>query len=88
MDLPKDIIFTIGLKLDLPDILSLCRTCKKINDGICNNRYFWIARLRQDYNIDYLSVKPINPKNTINFIKIMAISLNFYNLKERRWEVI
>ena len=66
---PKDVIFYLALKLDLSDILSLCRTCKKFNISICENRYFWIARLRSDYDINYMTIKPIDPKIYYRFVK-------------------
>ena len=72
--LSKDIICYIGLKLDLPDVLSLGMTCKKFNVSICENRYFWMTRLRSDYDINYLTIKPIDPKKYYRFV------INYDNL--------
>ena len=63
--LNKDEIFTIALMLDFPDVLSLCRTNKRINQFVCQNKNFWISKLKQDYNVIYLAISPNklgNPK--------------------------
>lgn len=50
--LPGDVVFSIALMMDLPEILSLCKTSKRFNRIICENRNFWLRRLQRDYNID------------------------------------
>ena len=63
--LNKDEIFVIALMLDFTDILSLCRANKRINQFVCQNKHFWIRKLKQDYNVIYLCVSPNklgNPK--------------------------
>ena len=56
--LSRDEMFSIALMLDLPDILSFCRISKKFNNNVCNNKFFWIRRLKQDYEIIYLEINP------------------------------
>lgn len=43
--LPQDILFTIALQLDYPDLLLLCKSFPKINEKICIKDYIWIAKL-------------------------------------------
>ena len=72
-NLPKDVIFYLALTLDLPEILSLCSTSKKFNISVCENRAFWIRRLKLDYGINYMSIKPVDPKTYYKFYKDYGI---------------
>ena len=68
--LSKDEIFSLALYLDLPEILSLCRTAKKFNRYVCQNKHFWIRRLKQDFGFSYLDISPDktgNPKEYYEF---------------------
>jgi len=46
---PKDIARLVGSELDYEDVLSLCRTNKRLNDIVCNNQDFYRALRRRDY---------------------------------------
>ncbi len=50
-DLPRDVIFKIGLSMDLPELVAYCQTSSKHNDITCNNNSFWDNKLRQDYGL-------------------------------------
>ena len=52
----KDVIVKIALMLDLPELLSLCRSSTKFNKVVCQNKNFWISKLYQDYKIRYLDI--------------------------------
>ena len=68
--LSKDEIFNLALYLDLPEVLSLCRTAKKFNRYVCENKQFWIRRLKQDFKFSYLDISPDktgNPKEYYEF---------------------
>lgn len=45
----RDVLFSIALEMDLPNIISMCRTSSKINDYICNSRNFWIRKIKKEY---------------------------------------
>ena len=45
----RDVLFSIALELDLPDIVNLCRTSMKVNEYVCRNRNFWINKIKKDY---------------------------------------
>ena len=47
--LPKDLIMTIALEYNLPDILSTCLTSKRMRDIICDNETFWMNKVKRDY---------------------------------------
>jgi len=49
--LPKDILISIALNLDLPQIIQFCKTDKYHNNVICESRNFWNRKLLQDFGI-------------------------------------
>lgn len=53
-NLPKDILVTIALEYNLPDIINFCQTSKKINNKVCNNNDFWINKIYKDFNINFI----------------------------------
>lgn len=48
----KDILIKLALDLDLPDLLSLCRTSERFNTIVCNSDKFWKQKLWKDYKIN------------------------------------
>lgn len=59
VDFPKDVIVYLALTLDLPEILSLCRTNSKFNNIVCENQSFWRNKLKKDYHVT--DIPPIGP---------------------------
>ena len=45
----KDVLFTIAMKLDLPDLLRWCTSSSRINRDVCNNENVWRSKLLLDY---------------------------------------
>ena len=45
----RDLLFLIALEMDLPEIIKLCETSSKINEYVCNNRNFWINKIKKTY---------------------------------------
>lgn len=50
-NLNPDMLVEIGLLLEIDEIVTYCLLSKKFNTFVCNNRFFWLMRLRQDYDI-------------------------------------
>ena len=48
----KDVLFTIAMKLELPDLLRWCTSSSRINRDVCNNENVWRSKLLLDYS-DY-----------------------------------
>ena len=68
--LSKDEMVRLALYLDLPEILTFCRLAKKFNKNVCQNKNFWISRLKQDFGFSYLEISPYktgNPKKYYEF---------------------
>ncbi len=38
--------------MDIPEILSYCKSSKRFNETVCKNDSFWYYKLKLDYNID------------------------------------
>lgn len=59
-DLPKDVLFSLALEMDLPDLLRFCSSHPKINRKVCNNNNIWWGKLRKEYPLLDISgvVKP------------------------------
>ena len=47
--LPKDLIIYMVLEfnMDMNDIVSLCSSSKKLNKTLCENKSFWISKLKK-----------------------------------------
>ena len=37
----KDILFKLALELDLPDLISLCKSSKRFDNQVCKNENVW-----------------------------------------------
>jgi hypothetical protein len=65
--LNKDVIFLIGMKLELCDLRDFCRCCKYLYNLFNSNRYFWILKLKRDYLFEFNGNNG-NPKHYYQFI--------------------
>jgi hypothetical protein len=59
-DLPKDVLFSLALEMDLPDLLRFCSSHPKINRKVCSNNNIWRTKLLKEYPLLDISgvVKP------------------------------
>jgi len=55
--LPKDMIIYLAMEMELPEILSFCKTSKKTNERVCKDNNFWRNKIKKDRPnlLDYLS---------------------------------
>lgn len=51
-NLPRDVLFSIALTMDFPEVLSLCKTNSRINNVLCRNENFWLYKLKNNYNVN------------------------------------
>lgn len=62
------------MELDLPSILNFCQSEKNINRSVCKNKFFWINKMKKDYNFILKNLKDSNdPKQ---YYKILYNSRN------------
>src|SRR5581483_2018560 len=62
--LDQNVLFQIGIELDLPDLLGLCQSNKEINRKLCKQDDIWNYRLKKDFN-DYLDFTDIDSQYPI-----------------------
>lgn len=48
-DLSRDELISIGMILDLPELVSFCKASKKINNILCKNNSFWRNKILKDH---------------------------------------
>ena len=72
--LDKNLIVQIALELNLPSILSLCRTNKRFNSVVCESDNFWYRKLFKEYNF-----KPDNYKNARKYYQIISKGADRWN---------
>ena len=77
LDLPIDVMASLALELNLPDILSLCETSTKFNYAVCLKESFWLNKLSRDYpdyqklNVDMSNHILNMPVNNLFLVKIL-----------------
>ena len=49
----KDVLFTIAMSLDLPDLLRWCESNSKIHRDVCKNDHVWRSKLLKDFPNEY-----------------------------------
>ena len=47
--LPSDILFSLAIHLDLPDLLQFCSSSNRINNILCKREPIWRYKLQQDF---------------------------------------
>ena len=57
--LSKDELYSIAIKMELPDIIRFCETNKVINEKICGRNDIWYFLLKRDFvndneNFDFI----------------------------------
>lgn len=49
---PKDVIFSMAKRMELPELLKFCSTNSKFNQ-ICSENYIWLYKLEKDFPGEY-----------------------------------
>jgi len=57
----RDELFQIAIMLDLPDLLSFCKSSKRINKTICQKDNIWLYKLNNEFP-NYKNIKNKNYK--------------------------
>src|SRR5579883_3162746 len=92
----RDILFQIGVELDLPDLLRLCQSNKQINAKLCQQDAIWYYKLENDFNeylnfeTRYSKFKPVYQRNKREYY-VFLYKLNkiktAWNLKYNLYEL-
>ena len=59
-NLSNDMIFLIGLELDLPDLINYCRLSKRFDTVACKSDFFWKKKFTRDFGLVRLSEEKIS----------------------------
>ena len=54
--LPNDVIISLALMMDLPEIINFCRSSKRFNRVVCDNYVFWMNKLNKEYPFINISI--------------------------------
>ena len=65
-NLPKDVLFTMALEFNYPELLRFCRTHPRINNLVCQQNDIWVRKLKEDFKITKL-IKS-TPRETYEFL--------------------
>lgn len=65
-NLPKDVLFTMALEFNYPELLRFCRTHPRINSLICKQNDIWVRKLKEDFGTTKL-IKS-TPRETYEFL--------------------
>ena len=87
-----DVLYSIAIYLDLPEILKLCATNKEINKKLCKRDSIWIYKLNQVS--DQESVKNLKEQTKLDSFKglyklvyILNKVIDAFKLKETIYEL-
>ena len=67
-NLPKDVLYSIAMELDCPEVLAYCLTNKRIYDKGCNHIYFMKNKLIRDFGINYDGKDPNEARKYYNHL--------------------
>ena len=83
--LPKDLLFSLAMELDLPSLLRFCRSSKIVNEKVCKQDDIWKYKLNKEFP-DYLNLKVKN--KSFREIYTLLYNLNIVKQKLERKESI
>ena len=49
-NLPNDMLFSLAIQLELPDLLTFCSSSKRINDVVCKKDDIWVYKLNREFS--------------------------------------
>ena len=65
--LPKDVLFSIAIRLDLPELLKWCASGSIINDRVCGNVDIWNYKLKNEFPNYPLNLRQNTSKGIGNY---------------------
>lgn len=67
--LSKDTLFQLALDLEVPDLLRLCMTSRKLNTYICSRNEIWLEKLKQFPNYETIPGMSLKDIYILNLLK-------------------
>ena len=73
----KDVLFTIAMNLDLPNLLKWCSSNSKIHRNVCQNDDVWRSKLLKDYPNEYSDYQKFNLKKSLRETYVFLYQLSY-----------
>ena len=87
----KDVLFTIAMGLDLPNLLRWCSSNSRINKDVCQNDYLWRSKLLKDFPDGYPDYQIFNlnksSRETYVFMYQLSYIKKLLNTNESLYEI-
>ena len=83
-NLSNDMIFLIGLELDLPDLINYCRLSKRFDTVACKSDFFWKKKFTRDFGLVRLSEDTGSESWEQNY----KSELYYKNLVKTKYEIL
>lgn len=61
--LSRDELYSIGLRLDLPELLNFCESYKKVNELFCKKSSIWKIKIEKDFPRYNSFLQDTDPRN-------------------------
>ena len=71
----KDVLFTIAMNLDLPNLLKWCQSNSRIQRDVCNNPNVWRTKLIRDFPNEYEKFNYLNKSMKETYVFYVSIIL-------------
>ena len=76
-DASKDVLFTIALNLELPELLKWCSSSSRINRNVCQNSDVWRSKLLKDYPNEYPDYQKFGLNRSLREIYVFFYQLSY-----------
>jgi Leucine-rich repeat (LRR) protein len=73
----KDVLFTVAMNLDLPDLLRWCQSNSKIMKDVCRNDNVWRSKLLKDFNNEYPDIQKFNLNRSLKETYVFLYQLSY-----------
>jgi hypothetical protein len=83
----KQSLILIALEMDLPDILNFCKTSKRVNDAVCKNPFFWINKMKKDYNFNFIG-KATENRDPREYYSLLSKNEKFWSKNMNKDKII
>ena len=76
----KDVLFSIAMQMDLPNLLRFCSSSKNINELICQRNDIWYQKIHNEFPKYSESLKQKTPRETYILLYKLSILIQKLNL--------
>ena len=81
-NLPKDVLFSLALEMNLPELLAFCTSNKRINNLVCKRNDIWYRKLKDEFPNYDVSLKRSTPRETYTLLYKLSVVKEKFKLKQ------